>query len=70
MASLFQIDLGEDVQKAQKAMENVAAFTVGNAAGDVALQAIQETSEKAKAAVDAIIQSVENDVQMIAIEGA
>jgi hypothetical protein len=37
MASLFEIDLGEDVQKAQKSFENVASYTIGNAAGDVAL---------------------------------
>ena len=69
MASLFQIELPPAAQKAQSTLSTAASFTIGNAASDVAMQAIQETSEKTKAAIDAIIASVENDVQNIAVEG-
>ena len=60
----------EDLQKAQKKAEQLASYGMGSAAGDAALQAIQDTSEKTKAVIDGIIASVENDVQNIALNGA
>ena len=57
------------MQQAADTMKKVADYSIGNAAGDAALKAIQDTSEKTKAVVDAIIASVENDVQNIALNG-
>ena len=70
MSSVIQIDLPEDLQKAQKKAEQLTDYGLGSAAGDAALQAIQDTSEKTKAVIDGIIASVENDIQNIAINGA
>lgn len=58
------------MQKAQKKAEQLADYGLGSAAGDAALQAIQDTSEKTKAVIDGIIASVEDDIQNIAINGA
>jgi hypothetical protein len=68
MASLFQVELPPDIEKARETVSAVADNVIGNAAGDAALMAIQDTAEKTKAVVDAIITSVEMDVQAIADE--
>jgi len=62
MASLFQVELPPDIEKARETVSAVADNVIGNAAGDAALMAIQDTAEKTKAVVDAIITSVEIDV--------
>jgi pimeloyl-CoA synthetase len=69
MASLFQVELPPDIEKARETVSAVADNVIRNAAGDAALMAIQDTAEKTKAVVDAIITSVETDVQAIADEG-
>ena len=69
MASLFQVELPPDIEKARETVSAVADNVIGSAAGDAALKTIQDTAEKTKAAVDAIIASVEADVQAIADEG-
>ena len=70
MSSLIQIDLPADLQKAKTKAEQFAGYGLSSAAGDAALQAIQDTSEKTKAVIDGIIASVEDDIQNIAINGA
>lgn len=69
VASIIQLDLPPEMQRAADTLKTAADFSIGNAAGDAAMQAIQDTSEKTKAVVDAIIASVEADVQDIAING-
>ena len=69
MASLFQVELPPDIEKARETVSAVSDNVIGNAAGDAALLAIQDTAEKTKAVIDAIIASVEEDVQAIADEG-
>ena len=69
MASLIELDLPPEMQRAADTLKTAADFSIGNAAGDAAMQAIQDTSEKTKAVVDAIIASVEADVQDVALNG-
>lgn len=69
MASLFQVELPPDIEKARENVSAVAGNVIGSAVGDAALKTIQDTAEKTKAVVDGIIASVELDVQAIADEG-
>ena len=69
MASLFQVELPPDIEKARETVSAVAGNVIRSAASDAALKTIQDTAEKTKAAVDTIIASVEEDVQAIADEG-